>query len=269
MKIKRLAVNFIALMIGVVLVLPSSHVRAEANPVIEFTSNTGLSSIKDAINKESRDCKNHPFNFISVSSKNASGYYTITINKAEYSNDDVSNTERQNIMKTALSVINKDSSMSKQSRIRLYNFIAKQDVAVSSLVRQLSTDVSADFATAYSWFKPFSGGISTVLGLLALAIFSLLGLTIMVDLSYIAFAPLRLVLDPASGEKPKIISNEAYSAIKEAEKDSTKYRDTAGIYLKHKIGQIIIVGICLLYLVGGKIYVLVGWFIDSFQSILP
>ena len=45
------------------------------------------------------------------------------------------------------------------------------DKSTSNLVRQLSNDVDADFAGAYMTFKPFTGVVGWILGLICLSIF--------------------------------------------------------------------------------------------------
>jgi hypothetical protein len=171
-------------------------------------------------------------------------------------------------MTIALDTIN-NSQISKMNKTKLYNKVAELDESVSSLVRQLSDDVKADFASGYNMFKPFSGVLGTILGVLCLAIFIMLGLTIIIDIAFITLPFLQIALTDRIEQKKKvsIVSNEAVKAVEAAHNSSgTEYINPMGYYLKHKVKQLIALGICLLYLVSGKIYYLMAQIIDLFQG---
>ena len=264
-RIRSITLFFIALLMGVVVILPSFRVNAGIiNPVLELNSSAGLDELCTNVNSISQEVA--CFDFITQGTT-TSGKTKITLDMITYSSDALTSSERQDIMETALTTINDSNSISGQSKTRLYNFIANQDTATASLVRQLSNDVNADFATAYSWFKPFTGTISTLLGISALVIFTALAFMIIVDLSYLTIPLVRYWLTKDDG-KARFVSNEAKIAIEEAEKDSSSGKTYLGVYLKRKSVQLAILSICLLYLVGGKIYVLIGYIIDSFQGFL-
>lgn len=178
--------------------------------------------------------------------------------------------EKQKIMSIILNNI-QDSRVSASNRTKLYNFISDSDTAVSSLVRQLSNDVTADFATAYSYFKPFSGWLGTALGCFALAIFVLLALSIVVDIAYLTLPLVQWGLSRSTeSSKPHLISQEAWSAVKEAESKAGQMdRSPLGVYFKLKVKEYIVLGVCLLYLISGQIYVLVAYIVDYFQGLLP
>lgn len=210
--------------------------------------------------------------FITIENTSNNDGWLVTLNMEGYA--ELKGVEKRDLMKSVLGAIN-DSGLNTQARLKLYNFVAKQDESTSSLVRQLSDDVNADFATAYTWFRPFTGGISTVLGIITLAIFSCLGIMIILDLSYISVPMFAKLIDAMGGDKenksadgkPKMISNEAYRAIKDSQ-TTTEYKSTIGLYFKYKAFQMAILSICLLYLAGGKIYTFVAWIIDSFSGII-
>lgn len=256
--------KFITLiLIGVAIVLPficigGTKVEAVANPSITLKSE-GVSAVVN-------DC-NSDFNSITGSKK---GIFKIKGARVYMYMDrysGLSSDEKKEVMTAILNNINK-SDLPQNTRLRFYNFVSEQDESVSSLVRQLSNDVNADFATAYSWFLPFSGTVSTILGFLAIVIFVTLGLMITVDLAYLVIPPFRSAIEKTDGSKPSWVSNEAYKATLEVEKGEGKSKSTMGLYLKYKSTQMIILGICLLYLVSGKIYTLVAWIIDSFSGVI-
>ena len=170
-------------------------------------------------------------------------------------------------MQVALDTIY-NSNVSKTNRNKIYNALCKQDEPTSALVRQLSEDVNADFAGAYKYFKPFSGPLGVVLGLLTLAIFVILGLTLVIDIAFITLPFVQSCLLNNDG-KAKFVSIEAVNAVKEQEsKSGSEYVNPIGIYLKSKTKQYIAIFICILYLMSGKIFSLLARFMDYFSGIL-
>ena len=68
-----------------------------------------------------------------------------------------------------------------------------------------------------------------------------------------------------------LVSHEATSAVREAEGSDSgqgSYKYAIGIYLRRRAIALIILGICLLYLVQGQIYVFVGFIMDLVQGFL-
>lgn len=261
---RKLCNKFITLiLVGVAFVLPflcmgGITVEAVASPSITL-NDANLDNVVSDCNK---DFKSITGNSKGIFEKNGS---RIFMHMDRYTCLD--SDEKKEVMTAILTDISK-SELSQNVRLRFYNFVAEQDESVSSLVRQLSNDVNADFATAYSWFKPFSGTVSTILGFLAIVIFVALGLMITIDLAYLVIPPFRSAISKTDNSKPNWVSNEAYKAILEAEKSEGKSKSTMWLYLKYKSTQMIILGICLLYLINGKIYSLVAWIIDSFSGVV-
>ena len=204
--------------------------------------------------------------FLSCSFDESSNICTITVNMIRYNK--LANSEQQKIMQRALDAIY-ESDVSRINRNKIYNELCALDTTTSSLVRQLSDDVHADFYTAYSYFKPFSGPIGTLLGILTIAIFAFLGLTIVIDIAYITIPFVQELLGRLSkGEKIKCVSLEAANAVKEAEsKSGQEYINPLGVYLKSKTRQYIAIAICILYLVSGNLFSFLASFIDYFTGI--
>lgn len=195
----------------------------------------------------------------------SSNVANITINMIEYNK--LGNKAKQDLMQVALDTTY-NSNVSKTNRNKIYNALCKQDEPTSALVRQLSEDVNADFAGAYKYFKPFSGPLGIVLGLLTLAIFVILGLTLVIDIAFITLPFVQSLLLNTDG-KAKFVSIEAVNAVKEQEsKSGSEYVNPMGIYLKSKTKQYIAIFICILYLMSGKIFSLLARFMDYFSGIL-
>lgn len=195
----------------------------------------------------------------------SSNVANITINMTEYNK--LGNKAKQDLMQVVLDTTY-NSNVSKTNRNKIYNALCKQDEPTSALVRQLSEDVNADFAGAYKYFKPFSGPLGVVLGLLTLAIFVILGLTLVIDIAFITLPFVQSLLLNTDG-KAKFVSIEAVNAVKEQEsKSGSEYVNPMGIYLKSKTKQYIAIFICILYLMSGKIFSLLARFMDYFSGIL-
>lgn len=172
--------------------------------------------------------------------------------------------EKRKFMEEAL-LRTKESGLGVQIKNKTYNFIAKQDSTTSAAVKFLRSDASSDFAEAASWFKPFGSVFGVVMGFLSLFIFMFMGLSIVIDLAYMSLPLFRLWVEKEEGKKPKLVSNEAYSAVKKSESSVTEnYEGYMSIYFKRRTGSIILMAIALGYLISGQIYDIVVYIIDSF-----
>lgn len=142
----------------------------------------------------------------------------------------------------------------------------------SKFMNEILKQTKPDFVSANHIYQPFSGVVSTILGIGAVLIMSFLGLVMIADISYITLPPLRLAVDEKNGSSSKLFSNDAIYAVKQAEendggKDGSK-KQALGIYFKRRVFMLILLGICLLYLVQGQIYTLVGYILDLVSGFL-
>lgn len=259
----------ITLLLGIATLLSPFKVMADVNakPTLAISCNSAdynliLTSASD-INTSAG------FTFITVSASTQVGNTSscnVSLDMTTYKNYEQS--VKTSIMESALTTIS-NSSMSTMSRNKLYNFIESQDESTASLVRQLSNDVNADFAEAYMMFKPFSGVLGVILGVFAIVIFVTLTMMILVDLSYIVIPMIRDFLTPSSANaKPKFVSNEAWYAVKEVDGANDTQKNVLLIYLKKKTMQFVALSICILYLLSGEIYILIGNLMDMFRGVL-
>lgn len=255
--------------VGVVVwLLPFFNVWCIVNPVITITKvsageeekiDTTIKNINDELKSE-----------VGLSSNFFKGdcagkRYSLTMDMTTYKT--LSQARKQKVMQISLELVS-NSQISSTNRTKIYNFIAGEDTSTSNLVRQLSTDVTADFADAYTYFKPFSGWVGIILGILSLAIFLCIGFTIIIDIAFITIPTIQWFLQSTGkNDKPKFVSLEAINAIKVAESGTT-YKNPMGIYMGSKIKQLIALFICLLYLVSGKLYVVIAWCMDYFNGFL-
>lgn len=190
--------------------------------------------------------------------------YSMSFNNAEYNK--LKSEEKKAFMETALGEVTK-SSLGNTQKNKIYNFIASQDESVSGAIKYLKSDTSADFVEAKKWFAPFSGPLSTALGFLCILIFSFLALSIVFDIFYLVIPPFRILLERGEENKrPWGVSNEAISSVKEAEDlHNPNKKGIMQLYLSKRIPLFILVSITLGYLVSGKIYDIVVYFMDAFN----
>lgn len=174
--------------------------------------------------------------------------------------------EKEKFMETALSAVSK-TNLSAKTKNKVYNFIAGQDTPVTNAMKYLQSDANADFLEAKKWFDPFSGVIGTILGVLCVAVFMFSGLSIVFDICYLVLPGMQAVLERGEDDKrPFGVSREAYSALKDAEKD-TEYKSVLAIYMKRRVFMLIIMSICIGYLISGQIYDIIAFFIDAASNI--
>lgn len=280
----KTALRKIALLLsimGVVLWLPFNLVYCVTNPVITLTCSNNdrdaVGNLVEIINSHLADediCSRSGLNitasnyweFFTIDSRSSSDSINIIVDMTQYKS--LGAEIQQRVMQIALEDIY-NSDVSRSNRNKIYNDLCSFDETTSSLVRQLSNDVRADFVSAYASFKPFSSWFGWLFGCIALGMFITLGLSIIVDISYINLPFIQVFLTKDAGKKPKLVSVEAWSAVMESDsKSGSEYVSPNGVYLRHKIKQYVMVIICLLYLTSGRIFELVATAMDYFRGFL-
>lgn len=177
-----------------------------------------------------------------------SGTHLLTFNNTGYSGLDLS--EKRETMKYALDSI-ASSTMTNQHRLKVYNFVCDQDTGVSQAIRWLSSDASADVASAADWLSPYASVISTTWGVLCIIILTMLALTMTLDLAYMTIPPLRSLLTSSKKGRPWFVSVEAFNAIKHADDTGGNY---LAYYLKKRFISCIVIGTIIVMMVTGKIF---------------
>lgn len=216
-------------------------------------NNSTISEILDSANKKVGS---------TVAEYNESSGVVLFSNKAY---NKLSTKKKEAFMREALLGV-KESGLGGQVKTRLYNFIADQDGTTAAAIKYLKSDTSADLVAAMSWLRPFTGVISTILGVFCLVIFVMMSVSIVIDMTFITLPAVTYGI-VSKDHRPFYISREAWGTVRECE-NSTEYKSTASIYLKRRVGSMILVGLCLLYLVSGQIYDLFAWLLDSFGNVL-
>lgn len=151
----------------------------------------------------------------------------------------------------------------------------------SQLVTTLMSQTKPDFVTANRIYAPFSGTVGTILGVIAILIMAFLAITMVLDLAYIAIPAFQVFIGGEGGNgqggdrKKSIISNEAIEAVQMAAggqggggQSGNSNKLAVSIYFKKRVLMLIVLCICLLYLVSGNIFALVGALIDLLSGFL-
>ena len=147
--------------------------------------------------------------------------------------------------------------------------------AGSKFLNVILENTKPDFVKANQIYAPFSGIVGTIMGVIAVVGMGLLGIVLVADIFYIVIPPVRMMVSEEGGQpgegrssrtgKSKLFSDDALYAVKIAEESSDgggSKKQALGVYLKRRIPMLILLGICLMYLVSGSIYVLVGYVLD-------
>lgn len=147
----------------------------------------------------------------------------------------------------------------------------------SKFMNEILKNTKPDFVTANKIYQPFSGLVGTVMGIGAVLIMAFLGLVIVADIAYMTLPPVRMFVSENgdNGKKPisHVFSHDAILAVKLSEESGNsagggESKQALGIYFKRRVWMLIILGICLLYLVQGQIYTLVGWILNLVSGFL-
>lgn len=221
-----------------------------------------------------RDYGTHkePANFIGYVKKD--DVVVIVLNMLDYSN--YSEATKAKVYDIVLNSI-KESDLSQSNKTKLYNFVQEQDTVMSSLIKRLSTDVSADFVEGAKWFQPFARGIGVFLGCAAMLIFVSLFTTIMLDICYLVIPAMNMWFSRQeqkeifhTGIKYKFISLEAKKAYDEAcASDGIAFKNAIGLYFGMKTKTLTALVLCLAYLLSGRLFDVLVSFMDLFVGFLP
>ena len=183
----------------------------------------------------------------------------------------------------ATATIDNSDIVTEDTRTTWLNNVQNCDGIGSQLMTALLQNTKPDYASANKIYKPFSGVVSTCLGLGAILIMAALGIVMVLDLSYIGIPLFRGFCDGegsgngqgGGGAKSKLVSYEAHSAVQEAEggqggggQGGGSKKTAVGIYFKKRVIMLIVLGICLLYLIQGQIFTLVSWILDLMSGFL-
>ena len=176
---------------------------------------------------------------------------------------------------------------------QLYTYLETKEGMGTVLMASIMENTKPNFAAANQIYAPFSGLVGTVLGLIAIVIMALLGVTMALDIAYIVIPTVQLMLDgsqgggagaPAGPGGPVqggakglsgLVSQAAKNAVQAASggqggagQGGEGNKMALGVYFKYRWLELVVLGICLLYLVSGNIYSFVAWILDLVSGFL-
>lgn len=233
------------------------------SPRVELTSVQGVDDMINLANDYSNSTYN--FNIFEKKIVNSIGRtsYLLLFNIVEY-NKLTSVSDKKDLVSYTLECID-NSGISSTDKTKVYNFLSEQDSSMSSIIRQFSSDVNTDFATAYYLLRYFLAFISVALGVVSLVLFIGMTFTFILDLTYLTIPLAHIIMQGKLTTKPPLVSFEAYKAYNDVESSGTSSRGNYLLaYAFSKGKQFIIVSVCVLYLTLGEIFNLFGWAIDLF-----
>lgn len=144
----------------------------------------------------------------------------------------------------------------------------------SKFMMEILKHTKPNFVAANNIYQPFAGPIGVLMGLIAVVMMGVLGVVIVSDIAYITLPPVRILVnekrDNKGAGKSLIFSHAATNAVAIAEDTGGQgeSKQALGIYFKSRLVMLILLGICLLYLVNGSLYTLVGYILDIVSGFL-
>lgn len=179
----------------------------------------------------------------------------------------------QDMIKVADNAVATNDAVNEKTKTSWLNQLQQQPGIGTRLLNTLLSNTKPDYVSANRIYEPFSGLVGTLLGLGAIIVMAGISLNMVTDISWIAIPFFRNIggNNPNEGKEGgfNIISYEAISAVREAESgegSGSTNKIAVGIYLRRRVVMLIVLGVCLLYLVQGQIFTLVGWILDLFSG---
>lgn len=178
--------------------------------------------------------------------------------------ENINASDRREYMTIALQSINK-SSLGGRERNKLYNFVFRQDSTTAQAIKYLAEDTQTDFVSALKHLRPFSGGVSTFMGILTIIIFIFFAFSIIFDISYLALPMFQLLMEHGNPDKkPFGVSAEAWKVNREVAMDSSNNKGIISEFMKKRLPVVCVCAICLGYLISGKVYDILTFIADAF-----
>lgn len=171
---------------------------------------------------------------------------------------------RKKVMDIALTNLKDTNSVGigSRDRGRLYSFIEGQDQQVAKVLQAVNSDVTADVSMAMNLLKFFTSPLSTFLGVLCIVISVMILLQMSFDL-FCMMTPALMYKLITKGDKPRIMSIEAWTAYKEAF-SGTSSSNYMLKYVSKSIPKLLLTGFCMSFIIAGNITYLAMFFANLF-----
>lgn len=205
--------------------------------------------------KELLDSSSGKINEAKFATLTSKGQSQVVSDIAKFSNEKVADPDENN-------------DVSKSTAENWWKELQQTKGVGSKFLNVILENTKPDFVTANQIYKPFSGVVGTVLGVIAVVGMGILAVVMVSDIMYIALPPMRMMVQEGKdknggGKSSFLISSDAIYAVEQAEQNNDGNKKHAiGIYFKRRVVMLILLGICMLYLVSGSIFTLVGTILD-------
>lgn len=252
-KILTAITVMICLMMGMFIPVHAEE-RSATDPVIELTQDgeAVVSSVADA---NQYATQNGASGNVLVLDGNLFAFVRNNYHGMDYS-------ARKEFMARALRGV-QTSGLQATTKSKVYNFIKERDPSTSQVVTTLANDYSGNLTDANETLKKWgvAQAISKIIGILCIAVFVFMSLSLVVDVLYLNIPFITSALD-GMGDKsgrPKFVSGDAIYA----------WRETAGglgntnlVFLKKKFVSLLFVSFILVALISGKLFTIIGNIVD-------
>ena len=94
-----------------------------------------------------------------------------------------------------------DGAVTSETVTEMYNILQNKQGMGTVLMASLLSETKPDYASANKLYKPFSGVVGTILGLLSVLIMALLGVTMGCDIAFITIPAFQMMCGGADGGK--------------------------------------------------------------------
>lgn len=263
--------EIIAIMIlGLMLGYPCSHVEARSatDPVMEITTDAGTVSASVADANEYGKEHGAKADILELDG-NMFAFVRDEYQKMDY-------TGKKDFMAKALRGV-KQSGLPATTKSKVYNFISARDPSTSKVVAILAEDYSGNLTDANVTLKKWGvpQALSVILGILCIAVFAFMALSMVVDILYLNIPFVTMTLDSWGARtkktgmdkqrRPKFVSNDGISAWRET---SEGQANTNWTYLKKRFVSLLVVSLILVGLISGQLYTVIGNIVGFAQYIL-
>lgn len=213
-------------------------------------------------------------------SSSSKKFWNVTFNVTDFY--DYGDSYKDIILKNFQDELEK-SSVSSEGRHLIYSEVRNHydydfDILRSNLIEQIEPNMF----TSYELYKPFSGAMGTILGIICILILLFQIFTTLLDMMYMQFPVFRervfqmkttsgggrfsMVRDRTHLERPWFISYEAAYANK-VNVESNGEKNALVIYFSHRVLSLLVIVVCLTYLILGSMSDVVFWLWDKIAQV--
>lgn len=118
-------------------------------------------------------------------------------------------------------------------------------------------ETSPDYGGAFKLLQPFNGPVGTGLGVFIIVLVAGIIFSTASDITYIVLP--YFSKDTESRDKVKLVSRSAIKCVKDGETNNKTSWNIIFAYMKDRLGMWLLFGVCLVYLIQGRVIDFVSW----------